>query len=185
MNCFKQCYSKDDIKSEVIKQALKPHKQLFENAPGDKWNQYSMKFQNGSLNVYNKDGLIDYQWTENTDNQLIYKLVTKNPTTPWTRMSRHGVWRGLAGENIFGGKVDGITMINGWFDSPGHRDNMMNYWYRLGGHGMYYLKKKGCRGTQVFADKYDNTSCDNLEPLKSWPEGTSEISEVTVNNVDG
>ncbi|QGJ69111.1 Hypothetical protein PBC10988_7770 [Planctomycetales bacterium 10988] len=63
--------------------------------------------------------------------------------TPWERANKFGTT--ASGENIFRGLTDGIEVVEGWFDSPGHHRNMMGKHTRigLGRSGEYFTMMLG------------------------------------------
>lgn len=67
---------------------------------------------------------------------------------PWDRAWNFG-YRGFAGaENAFCGYVTPEQAIEGWMNSPGHRDNLLNPTWREVGLG-YYLRESDFRGYEV------------------------------------
>ncbi|QIR41927.1 CAP domain-containing protein (plasmid) [Tolypothrix sp. PCC 7910] len=49
-------------------------------------------------------------------------------------------YQGSVGENIYAGGSTAEAVVNGWMDSPGHRDNILNPQYREIGVGYFFLE---------------------------------------------
>jgi len=56
--------------------------------------------------------------------------------TPWTRMEDAG-YQEPAAENIAEGYTSPREVVNGWMNSPGHRDNILNCTFKAAGVGYY------------------------------------------------
>lgn len=56
--------------------------------------------------------------------------------TPWDRMEKAGINGTAYGENIIGGYGDSVDSAFGWYQSPGHRKNMLNENFTYLGVGM-------------------------------------------------
>ncbi|MEU9121024.1 CAP domain-containing protein [Streptomyces sp. NPDC048506] len=79
-----------------------------------------------------------------------YAHDTPEGVDPGTRMTNAGFrWQSWA-ENIFKSPKDPATAVDGWMDSPGHRDNILNCSYKVTGVGVN-LSSNGPWWTQDFA----------------------------------
>jgi len=72
---------------------------------------------------------------------------------PWDRARDQGYSYSSIAENIFAGSSSAQTIFNGWMNSPGHRDNMLNPTYTEVGVGYQYWADStyGAYTTAVFA----------------------------------
>jgi uncharacterized protein YkwD len=61
---------------------------------------------------------------------------TPSGVTPWTRMQNAGYTQPAA-ENIAEGYRTPQEVVNGWMNSPGHRQNILNCSYKAAGVGYY------------------------------------------------
>ena len=71
---------------------------------------------------------------------------------PFQRMKNAGIVYGYAGENISAGRETSISAANGWFNSKGHRSNMLDSNFTRLGTGYAYNSNStyGYYGTQNF-----------------------------------
>lgn len=67
-----------------------------------------------------------------------YNLYNKNPGD---RLKEEGIYYQSIGENIIAGYEDAIISSHAWFNSPDHRNNILNKSYRSLGVGFTYLEK--------------------------------------------
>ncbi|MGW7576996.1 CAP domain-containing protein [Streptomyces sp. NPDC054765] len=79
-----------------------------------------------------------------------YEHNTPEGVDPGTRMTKAGFPWGSWAENIFKSPKDPATAMQGWMDSPGHRDNILNCSYKSTGVGVN-LSANGPWWTQDFA----------------------------------
>ncbi len=72
---------------------------------------------------------------------------------PWDRARAQGYSYSAIAENIFAGSSSAQSIFNGWMNSPGHRDNMLNPTYTEIGVGYQYWADSTYRAytTAVFA----------------------------------
>ncbi len=72
---------------------------------------------------------------------------------PWDRALSQGYNYSAIAENIFAGSSSAQSIFNGWMNSPGHRDNMLNPTYTEIGVGYQYWSDSTYRAytTAVFA----------------------------------
>jgi uncharacterized protein YkwD len=72
---------------------------------------------------------------------------------PWDRARAQGYNYSAIAENIFAGSSSAQSIFNGWMNSPGHRDNMLNPTYTEIGVGYRYWADSTYRAytTAVFA----------------------------------
>ena len=72
---------------------------------------------------------------------------------PWDRARAQGYSYSAIAENIFAGSSSAQSIFNGWMNSPGHRDNMLNPTYTEIGIGYQYWSDSTYRAytTAVFA----------------------------------
>jgi len=72
---------------------------------------------------------------------------------PWDRARAQGYNYSAIAENIFAGSSSAQSIFNGWMNSPGHRDNMLNPTYTEIGIGYQYWADSTYRAytTAVFA----------------------------------
>jgi uncharacterized protein YkwD len=61
-------------------------------------------------------------------------------TTPWQRIKAAGFDYSAAAENIFAGVKTPKEAVDGWYQSEGHRKNMLNCTLTHIGVGYYYLE---------------------------------------------
>lgn len=61
-------------------------------------------------------------------------------TTPWDRITATGYTYSTAAENIFAGTRSPEETVDGWYNSEGHRKNMLNCELEYIGVGYYYLE---------------------------------------------
>ncbi|MDD4112480.1 MAG: CAP domain-containing protein [Herbinix sp.] len=66
-----------------------------------------------------------------------YSLYNK---TPGDRLKEEGIYYQSIGENIIAGYENAIVCSHAWFNSPEHRDNILNKNYRSLGVGFTYLE---------------------------------------------
>ncbi len=52
--------------------------------------------------------------------------IGSDGSTPWDRIRRTGYSYGSAAENIAAGYLTARDVVQGWYNSPGHRQNMLN-----------------------------------------------------------
>lgn len=70
---------------------------------------------------------------------------------PWDRIKRTGYTYSSAGENIAAGYYTAESVVQGWYNSPGHRANMLNCNYTEIGIAYANGGTYGRYWTQVFA----------------------------------
>ncbi|TET98434.1 MAG: CAP domain-containing protein [Anaerolineales bacterium] len=72
---------------------------------------------------------------------------------PWDRARDQGYTYSAIAENIFAGSSSAQSIFNGWMNSPGHRDNMLNPTYTEIGVGYQYWTDSTYKAytTAVFA----------------------------------
>jgi serralysin len=64
----------------------------------------------------------------------------KDGSAPWDRAKRVGYAANSMGENIAAGQTTPQSVVQGWIDSPGHRENMLNRSYTELGVGYFLLE---------------------------------------------
>ncbi|MEB3178445.1 MAG: CAP domain-containing protein [Nostocaceae cyanobacterium] len=75
------------------------------------------------------------------------------------RVREEGYPSSFVGENISAGYSTPEDVVNGWMNSPGHRNNILNSEYEEIGVGHYYLENDGGRfkykhyWTQIFGKR--------------------------------
>lgn len=74
-------------------------------------------------------------------------------STPFTRMKAQGISFTMAGENIIGGYGNALYSTNGWINSNGHRNNILNSSYNYLGVGYVFGGSYGNYATQNFFKK--------------------------------
>jgi len=57
---------------------------------------------------------------------LIFSHTGSDGSSPFDRMTRFGYRFWSAAENIAAGQASAVAVVQGWMDSPGHRENMLN-----------------------------------------------------------
>lgn len=82
-------------------------------------------------------------------NRGYFSHYSPDGRAPWDRLSAAGVQFYSAGENIAMGYPDAQTVHNGWMNSPGHRQNMLDGgWMRVG------IGRVICGGTPYWTEVF-------------------------------
>ena len=74
-----------------------------------------------------------------------------NGTDPGQRITAAGYAWSAYGENIAAGYPDAVSVMRGWMNSPGHRENILNCRFSNLGVGLYLTPDRGGYWTQDFA----------------------------------
>lgn len=69
-------------------------------------------------------------------------------TTPWSFFTTQGYDYISAGENLALSNQSASSVVDGWYNSPGHRANMMNLDFTEVGYGITFLPSFSYNGTQ-------------------------------------
>jgi len=69
-------------------------------------------------------------------------------TTPWSFFASQGYDYNSAGENLALSNQSASSVVDGWYNSPGHRANMMNLTFTEVGYGISFLSTFNYNGTQ-------------------------------------
>lgn len=77
---------------------------------------------------------------EDMANSDYFSHTGLNGSTPWDRITATGYTYSTAAENIFAGAGTPEEAVDGWYDSEGHRKNMLNCDLEQIGVGYYYLE---------------------------------------------
>ena len=72
--------------------------------------------------------------------------------SPFDMMKSFGIKYNTAGENIAKGQATAQSVVTGWMNSPGHRDNIMNPKFNKIGVGLY----KSSNGTNLWTQMFTN-----------------------------
>ena len=72
-------------------------------------------------------------------------------TDPGQRITAAGYAWSAYGENIAAGYPDAVSVMRGWMNSPGHRENILNCRFSNLGVGLYRTPDRGGYWTQDFA----------------------------------
>lgn len=106
-------------------------------------------------------GLADLEWHDGADEVAYAHCVDMdvrdffdhtNPDgqAPWDRLNAAGIpWRS-AGENIAWNYPTAAAVMEGWMNSPGHRDNILRENFTHVGIGVHQSASKGAYWTQLF-----------------------------------
>ena len=88
----------------------------------------------------------------NRDTPRSVPTTRDHPCAAWDRMNRNGItgWR-TAGENIAYGYPSARDVQEGWMNSPGHRENILNAGFTHVGVGLYVDSEGTAYWTQLFA----------------------------------
>lgn len=80
-------------------------------------------------------------------------------TSPWKFFKDSGYTYEIAGENLAVTNQDEASIIDGWLDSPAHRENLLNNGYQDIGIGIaYYGNHKEYKNTTVIVAFYGRSS---------------------------
>jgi len=80
------------------------------------------------------------QHSENMATNDFFSHTAPDGSTPWDRIEAAGFAFSLAAENIFAGARTPKETVEGWYNSEGHRENMLNCELEYIGVGYYYLE---------------------------------------------
>lgn len=103
----------------------------------------------------------DHAYYISTKNELSHFQKTFSKETPSERVYFYGGNRTYVGENVASVTNDSTrkiaeSLFNGWYNSPGHYENMVNPLYSKMGLGVSKLKGKSVFAAQVFSSNEIN-----------------------------
>jgi uncharacterized protein YkwD len=80
-----------------------------------------------------------------------FSHVGSDGSSPWDRLERVGYFYSVAAENIAVAYLTPEDVVQGWLDSPGHRENVLNCDFQEVGVGYYYLENElGSVDTDIY-----------------------------------
>lgn len=96
-------------------------------------------------------------------------------TVPWDYFKKVGYVYDLAGENLAVTNQDAVSVINGWLNSPAHRDNLLSNNYTNMGIGMaLFGEYEGHKDTYVIVAMYGKrANGTQLVTATTSPAGTT------------
>lgn len=100
-------------------------------------------------------------------------------TLPWDYFSKVGYTYEIAGENLAITNQDATSVINGWLNSPAHRENLLNSNYNNTGIGMAeFGEYEGHKNTYVIVALYGKrASGPQLITATTIPAGATSVFE--------
>jgi uncharacterized protein YkwD len=80
---------------------------------------------------------------------LIFSHTGSDGSSPFDRMARVGYQFRAAAENIAAGQASPAAVVQGWMESPGHRENMLNPGYTEIGVGYIFNHAEAPEGNYL------------------------------------
>ncbi|MEM7726821.1 MAG: glycoside hydrolase family 9 protein, partial [Cyanobacteria bacterium P01_A01_bin.45] len=106
-------------------------------------------------------------YSEDMGENDFFSHTGQDGSTPLTRAQEAGYSPNAVGENIAAGQTTPEQVVQGWIDSPGHRENLLNPNYTEIGIGHFYLEEDTGNvnynhyWTQLFGRSQDMGSSNN------------------------
>jgi len=111
---------------------------------------------------------------EDMAKQKYFAHIAPDGTVAWDYFKKAGYSYEIAGENLAITNESADAVINGWLNSPTHRDNLLSNQYRDFGIGMAsYGNYQGHSGTSVIVALYGNQTATQKPTAITLPAGST------------